>query len=59
MDFKDEEVSSVLAKTVGSLITGLIIVFAIKFSFFLTWPQSFVIAWLYCLLRDACLHSNR
>lgn len=47
------ENAELIGKLLGSLAIGLIIVCAIKFAFGLTWPQGFVLAWLYCLLKDA------
>jgi len=58
MDFKGKSTSEIIGKAIGSLITGLLIVIAIKLVFFLTWPQAYVLGWLYCMLRDACLSSK-
>ena len=37
----------------GSLVVGALFVLALRWAFAFTWPQSFVLTWLYCLLRDS------
>jgi hypothetical protein len=53
------EKAELIAKLFGSLAVGAIIVCAIKFAFGLTWPQGFVLAWLYCLIKDSIENPNK
>jgi len=48
-----------IGKFIGSLLSLAIYVVAIKYAFAFTWPQGFVLGWLYWMLLDACLHPRR
>jgi hypothetical protein len=58
MKMNESDVEAI-AKILGSLTVGAIIVCAIKFAFGLTWPQGFVLGWLYCLLKDSIENPNK
>jgi hypothetical protein len=53
-----QEDAIVLGKAVASLLIGSIIWCGLKYAFDLTWFQAFMISWLYCILRDAVIHSK-
>ncbi len=55
----NNEKAELIGKLFASLTIVAIIVCAIKFAFGLTWPQGFVLAWLYCLLKDSIENSNK
>jgi hypothetical protein len=53
-----QEDGTVVIKAVASLFIGVIIWCGLKYAFNLTWFQGFMISWLYCILRDAVIHSK-
>jgi hypothetical protein len=48
-----------LTKAVASVIVLAVFVLTIKYAFAVTWPQGFVLGWLYWLLQDSCRHPER
>ena len=48
-----------IGKAIGGVLGLALYVVAIKYAFAFTWPQGFVLGWLYWLLHDACLHPKR
>jgi hypothetical protein len=51
---KDSDLfTEALVNSIANLIIGLIMAAAVKYAFEFTWFQSFVITWLYCLLKDS------
>ena len=48
-----------IGKSIGSLLALVTYVLAIKYAFAFTWPQGFVLGWLYWLLYNACIDSKR
>ncbi len=55
MDSNKELIGTVI----GGVLALALYVVAIKYAFAFTWPQGFVLGWLYWLLHDACLHPRR
>ena len=54
-----EPTSHAIGKAIGQLCVLGICVLLIKVAFEFTWFQGFVLGYLYWLLRDACLNSNK
>jgi hypothetical protein len=54
----NKENSGVVAKAIASAIIGIVIWCGLKYAFNFTWFQSFMLAWLYCILRDSVIHSK-
>jgi len=53
------EDTAILGKAFASLIVGALIWCGLKYAFAFTWPQAFMIAWLYCILRDGVINSKK
>lgn len=47
-----ESNAQLIARLIGGLLAGIAIIIALHFAFSFTWLQSFVLAWLYCLLKS-------
>jgi len=52
------EDTAILGKAFASLVVVVVIWCSVKYAFAFTWPQAFVITWLYCLLKDAVIKSK-
>ena len=48
----EESNSQLIGRLIGNLLAGFVIIVALHFAFSFTWLQSFVLAWLYCLLKS-------
>ena len=57
MKLTKEDVT-IVGKAAGDLIIGVIIWCGLKYAFDLTWFQAFMLSYLYCILRDAVIHSK-
>jgi hypothetical protein len=59
MDSNKELIGKAIGKAIGGILALALYVVAIKYAFAFTWPQGFVLGWLYWLLHDAFLHPKR
>jgi hypothetical protein len=51
--------SEIIGEIIGDFVVIILIAWALVSTFTLTWGQSFVISWLFSLLRDSIRNSNK